>query len=155
MTSRSWWTTPDGERASYTLPYRSDEDLEWARLSEPTLSRVPARAADTRRSTCIRSDDGRPMVGDDLVRVPGDHGRRRRRLGSLCVAENDLLGHALVVDGTRSRGGSRGPYAVQRMTSKPFTTTFGNLRLSDVTPLFIAEKNDEFERNFSAGRHCA
>lgn len=49
------------------------------------------------------------------------------------------LDHALIWDGTKSRGGSRGAYAIQRLFSKPFRTTFGNLRLSDVVPPFIAK----------------
>ena len=51
-----------------------------------------------------------------------------------------LLDHAIIIDATRSRGGSRGPYAVQRLSPKPFKTTFGNLRLSDVTEAFVAER---------------
>ncbi len=51
-----------------------------------------------------------------------------------------LLDHAIIIDATRGRGGSRGPYAVQRLSPKPFKTTFGNLRLSDITEAFVAER---------------
>jgi hypothetical protein len=50
---------------------------------------------------------------------------------------NGLLGHALIVDATGSRGGSDGAYALQRMTGRAFSVTFGNLRLSDVFPDFV------------------
>jgi hypothetical protein len=60
------------------------------------------------------------------------------------AAREGLLGHALIVDVTRSRGGSLGAYALQRLQPRPFRTTFGNLRLSDVIRPFVEEKRAEF-----------
>jgi hypothetical protein len=57
-----------------------------------------------------------------------------------------LLDHDVIWDGTHSRGGGRGAYAIQRLQSKPFKTTFGNLRLSDVVPLFVAERKAAFNK---------
>tara|TARA_Y100001936_G_C15993085_1_gene623482 strand:- start:502 stop:1293 length:792 start_codon:yes stop_codon:yes gene_type:complete len=57
--------------------------------------------------------------------------------------QNDWLDFNIIIDGTRSRGGSAGAYAMQRFTSTPFKTTFGNLRISDVVPIFTREKRDE------------
>ena len=57
--------------------------------------------------------------------------------------QNDWLDFNIIIDGTRSRGGSAGAYAMQRITSIPFKTTFGNLRISDVVPIFTREKRDE------------
>lgn len=59
------------------------------------------------------------------------------------ASERNLLDHAIIWDGTRSRGGSKGAYAVQRLSPHPFKTTFGNLRLSDITDDFIAEKRQQ------------
>ncbi len=53
--------------------------------------------------------------------------------------EHSLLDHAVIFDATRSGGGSLGAYVVQRLSSKPFKTTFGNLRISDVVEPFIEE----------------
>jgi len=61
------------------------------------------------------------------------------------AVENDLLDHALIFDATRSRGGSKGAYAVQRLSPLSFKTTFGNLRLSDVTKEFVDEKRRQFD----------
>ena len=58
--------------------------------------------------------------------------------------ENGLLDHALIIDATHSRGGSKGAYAIQKLVSKPFKTTFGNLRISDVIEPFIQEKIDSY-----------
>ncbi len=63
------------------------------------------------------------------------------------------LNHAVIVDATRSRGGSKGAYVVQRLVSRPFTIPFGNLRLSDVIPDFIERKREELRgsRSVSLG----
>lgn len=60
--------------------------------------------------------------------------------------QNGLLDHDLIWDGTRSGGGSRGAYAIQRLQPRPFKTTFGNLRLSDVTEPFIARMRERAAR---------
>ena len=45
---------------------------------------------------------------------------------------NDLLDHDLIIDVTLSGGGSGGAYAIQRLVDRPFRTTFGNVRISDL-----------------------
>ncbi|MCP4724828.1 MAG: hypothetical protein GY863_07320 [bacterium] len=60
--------------------------------------------------------------------------------------KNDLLDYNIIVDATRSRGGSRGAYAIQRLSPRPFKTTFGNIRLSDIADDFIKDRNERFER---------
>lgn len=73
------------------------------------------------------------------------------RLVALGV-ERGLLDHAVVMDVTRSRGGSLGGYAMQRLQPQPFRTTFGNLRISDVVEPFIDEKRREHAaRNINDG----
>jgi len=52
--------------------------------------------------------------------------------------KNDMLDYDLIIDAVDSRGGSQGAYAIARLTSKPFKTTGGNLKLSDITDDFIA-----------------
>ncbi len=58
-----------------------------------------------------------------------------------------LLDYTLLIDVTRSGGGSRGAYALQRLQSKPFKTTFGNLRISDVIEPFVEERRASFGEN--------
>jgi hypothetical protein len=55
-----------------------------------------------------------------------------------------LLDHAMIMDVTRSRGGSLGAYAMQRVQPRPFKTTFGNLRISDVIEPFVEDKRADF-----------
>ncbi|MCG8467736.1 MAG: hypothetical protein MJB57_05925, partial [Gemmatimonadetes bacterium] len=57
-----------------------------------------------------------------------------------------LLEYDLIIDATRSRGGSLGAYAIQRLSSRPFKTTFGNLRISDVIEPFVQGRREAFSR---------
>lgn len=62
------------------------------------------------------------------------------------AGENGLLDYDIVWDGTRSRGGSKGAYAVQRLQPRPFKTTFGNLRLSDITQAFVDAQRERIRK---------
>lgn len=58
--------------------------------------------------------------------------------------ENDALHYDLIIDAVDSRGGSQGAYALARLTSKPFRTTGGNLKLSDITYEFISNYTERY-----------
>lgn len=60
--------------------------------------------------------------------------------------QNNLLDHDVIVDATLSSGGSRGAYALQRMSPKPFKTTYGNLKMSDIVPEFINKMTEAYLR---------
>ena len=64
--------------------------------------------------------------------------------------KNNMLDYDLIWDGTRSRGGSLGAYAVQRLFPEEFKTTFGNVKISDVIPIFIEEREERYERSQDA-----
>ncbi len=46
--------------------------------------------------------------------------------------QEQILDWDMVIDVTYSSGGSGGAFAIQRLVDKPFRTTFGNVRLSDL-----------------------
>ena len=117
----------DKERYEVTLPYGDPEDLRWRGPSEPRYSAFDL-AYSTTTYDLYRNFDGREALVDYAV-------------------EHDLLDHALIFDATRSRGGSKGAYAVQRLSPKSFKTTFGNLRLSDVIEPFVEEKRAQFKEH--------
>lgn len=132
----------DGHVESYALPYHDAGVLEWrgngapsypgttVALSTPTFDlHVPE--VDDRHVILVWRGFRETMVPDvdALVEYADGH---------------DLLDRTLVMDVTRSRGGSLGPYAMQRLQPKAFRTTFGNLRLSDVTMAFIEGKRADF-----------
>ena len=133
------------ERFTMSLPYLHPDSITWTDVAEPrydgfTLERV------TQTYDLHVSTKGLPAI------VLGWHGFRENLLADVdslmaWAVREDRLDHAVIIDATRSRGGSAGAYAVQRFTAKPFKTTFGNLRISDVIPPFIAEKRADFEAN--------
>ncbi len=58
--------------------------------------------------------------------------------------ENNALNYDLIIDAIDARGGSQGAYALARLSPKPFKTTGGNLKLSDITYDFIARYTDRY-----------
>lgn len=64
--------------------------------------------------------------------------------------KNNMLDYDLIIDAIDARGGSQGAYALSRLTSKPFKTTGGNLKLSDITDDFIAR----YTARYTARQHA-
>lgn len=132
---------PDGPPASYSVPYRDPGALSWTGLSQP---RYPGTANALSTSTYDFLVPEGPAGHVVLVW----YGFRESMVADVdrlveYAAEQDLLDRTLVMDVTRSRGGSLGPYALQHLQPRPFRTTYGNLRLSDVIRPFIDEKRAE------------
>ena len=133
----------DGQvTARSPLPFVDPADLTWNGTGEPSYPGL-SLALHTPTFDLLIPDDGRPF----LVLIW--RGFRETMVADVdalidFAAERGLLDHALVMDVTRSRGGSLGAYAMQRLQSRPFRTTFGNLRISDVTLPFIEDKRRDF-----------
>ena len=136
----------DGERYTMSLPYMAPETIDWEGNGERVYSGF-AHAFATQTYDLYRREHDLPVL------LISWHGFRNKDLVADIdrlveyAGTNGLLDHAIIWDGTRSRGGSKGAYAVQRLSAKPFKTTFGNLRISDVVPLFIEEKRREYGEN--------
>ncbi len=131
-----------GNQATYRLPFLASGDLFWHGTGEPSYPGL-ALALTTDTYDLLVPEDGRPF----LVLIW--RGFRESMVadvnGLIAYAQaRGLLDHALVMDVTRSRGGSLGAYAMQRLQSRPFRTTFGNLRISDVTLPFVEDKRRDF-----------
>ena len=132
----------DGSESSFRLPFADAGDLTWTGSGDP---QYPDLSLERRTPTydLLLPDDGSRFV------VLVWRGFRETMVadvdGLIELAERDgLLDHAVIVDVTRSRGGSRGAYAIQRLQPRPFKTTFGNLRLSDVIEPFVENKRAAF-----------
>lgn len=132
----------DGGESTYRLPFLAPRDLFWHGTAEPRYPGL-ALALTTGTYDLLIPQDGRRF----LVLIW--RGFRESMVGDvdglIAYAEQaGLLDHALVMDVTRSRGGSLGAYAMQRLQPRAFKTTFGNLRLSDITLPFIEDKRRDF-----------
>jgi hypothetical protein len=133
-----------------TLPFLPPDDLVWRGVSEP---RYPgARTLLETVTYDLLVPEGVP---DCLVLVWT--GFRATLLADvdtlMAFAEREgLLDRHVIVDVTRSGGGSLGAYALQHLQPRPFRTTFGNLRLSDVIVPFVDDKRADFAaRNINDG----
>ncbi len=131
----------DGTVRAVTLPYLHPDSIPWENLAEP---HYPGFALEHSTPTY---DLYLPEDGSSVL-VLTWYGFRETMIADVdelmeLAAAGDWLDYDLIIDGTRSRGGSAGAYAVQRFTSKPFKTTFGNLRVSDVVPIFTEQKRAE------------
>jgi hypothetical protein len=134
--------TAGGSGAVYSLPLQAASEIRWQRVSEPAYPGLRLERSTPTWDLLVPDDGSRFLV---LVWT----GFRETMVADVdtlvaLAARNNWLDHALIVDVTRSRGGSLGPYALQRLQPKAFKTTFGTLRLSDVTRPFIEAKRADF-----------
>lgn len=132
----------DGAATDYSLSYVNAERLTWRGAGEPMY---PGHERVLRTPTfdvLLPDDDSRYLV---LI-WRGFRETMVQDVDALMeLAQADgLLDHDVIMDVTRSRGGSLGAYAMQRLQPRPFKTTFGNLRISDVIEPFIEEKRADF-----------
>lgn len=136
-----------GDQTPFALPVVNPDELEWTGQVESRYAGFESLHRTTtyellvdysRRILILVWTGFRETMVDDVDAL-------------IQVAEDrDLLDYTMVVDVTGSRGGSRGAYALQRLQRRPFKTTFGNLRLSDVIEPFVAERREAFgERDFT------
>jgi hypothetical protein len=141
--------TQDGAERRFDLPLAQPQELEWQGTGEPAYPGFEL-VHETVTYDLLVSDARRVVV---LIWT----GFRETMVEDVDVLmeiaqERGLLDYTVVIDVTRSGGGSRGAYAVQRLQGKPFKTTFGNLRISDVIQPFIEERREAFgKRAFTDG----
>lgn len=132
----------DGTSISVRLPYLEPADLEWSGAADPKYEGFRLVERTGTFDLYLPESDGLDVV---VLRWYGFRETLVEDMDWLIdyADREGLLHSAVIVDGTRSRGGSKGAYALQRLTPRPFRVTFGNLRLSDVIEPFIEEKVHE------------
>ncbi|TVQ26620.1 MAG: hypothetical protein EA382_05045 [Spirochaetaceae bacterium] len=132
----------DGRIYDLTLPYKPTIDKRewtgtWKEFGDfryPGFTKVHESAT----YQLYAHDAGRPVVVIDFHKFGATLIEDTDALVAYAEA-NGLLGHAVVFDATRAGGGSLGAYAIRHLSPKPFRTTFGNLRISDVVEPFAEE----------------
>ena len=133
----------DGTRVSESLPYLDPEDLDWTGVSEPAYPGFELEWRTPTYDLYLPTNGPRALIlqwhrfeSSSLIQDVD----RLVAFGE----EQGVLDYAILLDATRSGGGSLGAYAVQRIQPKPFKTTLGTVRLSDVIEPFVQEKRGEF-----------
>ncbi|WP_411818355.1 hypothetical protein [Hyphococcus sp. DH-69] len=133
-----------GRKYSVSLPYLDSEDVSFRGIGAQRYDGFE-KVLDFESFDFYRSTDGANQVLFDWYGFRDDIVHAMDEVVSYAKREN-LLDHDVIWDGTFSRGGGRGAYAIQRLQPKPFKTTFGNLRISDITDDFIAERKSFFDQ---------
>ncbi len=142
----------DGTERTVSLPYQPPGELAWRGASEPDYPGFALQWSTPTFNLWLPTDDRRLVLLQwhrfESSSLVDDVDRLLAQAGA-----EGLLDHAVIFDATRSGGGSLGAYAVQRIQPRPFKTTFGTVRVSDVIPLFVEEKEAEFreEQVFDSG----
>lgn len=124
-----------GERATVSLPYLEPSTVDIVH-GEGELYPGFSPVLERFNFNVLRPDDGRPIVLLQWLDFEYELIQDVIDLMEYAEAEN-ILDHMLVIDVTDSSGGSRGAYAIQRLVSEPFRTTFGNIRISDAAEEMI------------------
>lgn len=140
---------PDGTRYEIRLPYMDRREIRWAGHGErryPGFSRIDEMSEYETYDLHLPDDRHRPVV---LLQWDGFRGDLPDAMDDLVAyaQEHGLIDHHVIVDATRSGGGSNGAYALARLQSRPFRTTFGNLMVSDVMERWVEDRLERWRTN--------
>ncbi len=134
---------PGGGQVRESLAYFDPESLQWIGYSDPFYSDFELEWSTPTYDLFLPTAGQRAIILQWHRFESSSLIEDIDRLVEFGETEN-LLDQAIIFDATRSGGGSLGAYAVQRIQPKPFKTTFGTLRLSDVIEPFVQMKREEF-----------
>ena len=128
----------NGTKLDVQLPYVERDEIEWRNHSHSTY---PGFRREYRRASfdMYRSESGQHVLLLDWHSFGSELTSDMDWLVDY-ASRYDLLDYDIIVDGRRSSGGSDAPYVIQRLSPSPFRNTFSNLRISDVTPAYIASQ---------------
>ena len=151
--------TADGETYTVTVPYLDPTAIRWRGDSVEDVEEIPAENPYVIDWTGWARKKAYPGFRKDLstesfvVYLPEDS-----KLGVVLLdwrsffretfdsdvdllmrvaAERGWLDRHVICDLTTTRGGRRSWYLLQKLASKPFRVTYGNLRISDISEEFV------------------
>lgn len=151
----------DGSRYQTELPYLESGDIEWqlhedldhlewgryATRQYPGFSREPEFDTYETFNLYLPKNAAR----DDVVLLQwyGFRGDLLDAMDALIdyAGEQDMLDRHVIVDATRSRGGSNGAYALARLQAERFRITFGNLMVSDLMEDWVASRLESYRED--------
>ena len=141
----------DGSLYELELPYLERGSIEWQGLDEreyPGFSKISEfeNEYETYRNVYLAEDEDIPVVIIDWARFDSDLIEAMDHLIDY-ADERGLLDHHVIVDATRSGGGSNGAYALARLQSEKFKTTGHNLKVSELSERWVRERLENWEEN--------
>jgi len=135
----------DGEKYSLKLSYDKPELIKWIGSDKPRYQDFELKFSKQTFDLYLPKDFMKKTILIQWHRFHTDLIKDINELVEFADSKG-MLGWNIIFDATRGAGGSRGAYAIQRLSPKPFRTTFGNLRLSDITDDFIQHMKVSFEK---------
>ena len=122
---------PSGRRYNVSLSY-GDDCPSFSQIMHLTYPYSDFAVVMERTNFDLRLDRDREIILLNWKRF--DRESLIQDVGDLVeyAEEEQILDWDIVIDVTYSRGGSWGAYVIQRLIDRPFRTTFGNVRLSDL-----------------------
>ncbi|WP_411029788.1 hypothetical protein [Spongiimicrobium sp. 3-5] len=131
-----------GKKYTLTLPYLNDVEWQYGRFLRNYKGYNLAWKTDTFWLYVPNDTDNKSL----LLWWYGFRSDLQQATNKLVdyAREHQMLDYDLIIDAVNSRGGSQGAYALARFSPKPFKTTGGNLKLSDITDDFIAKNTRRF-----------
>lgn len=140
----------DGTRYEVQVPYQDPDNIAWQGHSEreyPGFSAVEELAGyETYRNVYLPDDGQLPVIIIDWFGFRGDLLDAMDHLMDY-AEQHGLLDHHVIVDATRSRGGSNGGYALARLQPEMFRTTQHNLMVSDVSEQWVRDRIERWQEN--------
>ncbi len=141
----------DGTTYEIELPYYERGDVEWQGLDEreyPGFSKVPELEGEYEafRNFYVSDDPDIPVVILDWARFDRDLLDGMVTLMDY-AEENDLLDHHVIVDATRSGGGSNGAFVLARLQDEMFKTTGHNMKVSDLSEEWVRNRLENWEED--------
>lgn len=128
---------PSGERYDVSLPYEETCHGLISTYEDPGFVEVMRR-----HNFTVLTDRNREIVLLKWLDFEMDDLELVNDINDLMeFAEREgIFDYDLIIDVTFSSGGSGGAFAIQRLVDRPFRTTFGNVRLSDLGKERIARE---------------
>ena len=144
----------DGSAYEVEMPYLDSQEIEWEGHSQrryPGFSFVPELSDNGTYDLYVADDPGLPLIILQWRRFESDLPEAMDALVEWAEVEG-RLDHHVVLDATRSGGGSRGAYAVQRLQTEPFRTTFGNMKVSDGMQRWVEDRIESIRAEPASAR---
>ena len=146
-----WIESSDGVRREVTLDYVPSDQIMWQGIGAQKGYEGFEKVSSSQTLDIFKPTDDRKVI---IIQWHWFSASLIEDVDAVMAwaSEEGVLDYDLIFDATVARGGGRGAYAISRFTSKAFKTTFGNLKISDITPDFIAKKRKQYDnRNLSDG----
>ena len=138
----------DGSSYTLKVPYLPNQEIEWKGIGERNFDAYDL-VMETEIFKLYKHKERKIILF--VWNAFGDSVHPDMDKVMKWAEEEGVLDYDILFDATKSRGGGRGVYLVQRLSPHPFKMTFGNLRISDITGDFADRMISRINSRESSG----